>query len=469
MSHHHAAAKDSRSTIHRRDFIRTLGVFTVGTGLVGCQTGRPRPISANEKLNIGFIGTAGQAGFSLENLRGQNIVALCDVDATNLAKAARQFPSAQTHRDFRRLIDQKGIDAIVIATPDHTHAVATAAALRTGRHVYCEKPLTHTVAEARAITDLARKTGLVTQIGTQIHAGNNYRRVVELVQGGAIGAVREVHVWVNSSYGGQAGPAPTAPIPAGLDWDLWVGPVASRPYSPEYVPFKWRNWWAFGGGSLADFGCHFMDLPFWALGLQYPTSIEPLAGPPVNAEATPPWLIVRYQFPGRPGNRVIADATGARSLQIPAPPHLSHTTRPTPPVTLTWYHGGKRPEELVPEALYAKYKGGVLFVGDQGMLISDYGKHTLLPEDKFQDFSRPQESIPNSIGHHQEWVQAIRTGGTPTCHFGYSGPLTETALLGNIAYRVGQRIEWDSKNLRARNCPAADELVQYHYRAGWKL
>jgi predicted dehydrogenase len=448
MSHHHASQKDSLSTIHRRDFIRTLGMAAAGSALAGCQSSRPRSISANEKLNIGFIGTAGQAGFSIDNLKGQNIVALCDVDATNLAKAAQQFPSAQTYRDFRRLIDQKGIDAIVVATPDHTHAVATAAALRTGRHVYCEKPLTHTVGEARAITELARRTKLVTQIGTQIHAGNNYRRVVELVQSGAIGAVREVHVWVNSSYGGQAVPAPTAPIPVTLDWDLWVGPVASRPYSPEYVPFKWRNWWAFGGGSLADFGCHFMDLPFWALGLKYPTSIEPLAGPPVNAEATPPWLIVRYQFPERPGTKNVA---------------------PAPGVSLTWYHGGRRPEHLISDELYAKWKGGVLFVGDKGMLLADYGRHTLLPDDKFKDFSRPKEFIANSIGHHQEWVQAIKTGGTPTCHFGYSGPLTETALLGNIAYRVGQKIEWDSINLRARNCPAADELVQYHYRAGWKL
>jgi len=406
-----------------------------------------RRISPNEKLNIGVIGVGGQGAFSIGNLKDQNIVALCDVDANNLAKAAQQFPAAITYRDFRKLIDQDGIDAIVVATPDHTHAVATAAALRSGRHVYCEKPLTHTVSEARIITDLARKTGLVTQIGTQIHAGNNYRRVVELVQSGSIGPVREVHVWVASSYGGKPKPTEPKPVPAHLDWDLWNGPVEPWPYHPDYAAFVWRNWWHFGGGSLADFGCHFMDLPFWALGLKYPAVVEPLSGPPVDGDFTPPWLIVRYEF------------------------REFHTSKPftAGPLKLTWYHGGKRPESLVSDELYAKYKGGVLFVGDKGMLVSDYGKHTLLPEEKFKDFQRPAEFIPNSIGHHKEWVKAIKEGGTTTCHFGYSGPLTETALIGNVAYRVGKKLDWDAKKLRATNCPEADQFIQHHYRAGWRL
>lgn len=432
----------------RRQFLTTLGAAAAGLALTGCQTSRPRKISANEKLNVAFIGVAGQAGYSISNLKDQNIVALCDVDANNLAKVAQQFPSATTHRDFRRLIDQRDIDAIVVATPDHTHAVATAAALKTGRHVYCEKPLTHTVSEARIITDLAKKTGLVTQIGTQIHAGSNYRRVVELVQRGAIGNVTDVHVWAGSSYGGKKLPTDTPPVPAHLDWDLWLGPVQFRPYHPEYVPFGWRNWWHFGGGSLADFGCHFMDLPFWALGLQYPNVVEPVGGPAVDKESPPTWQIVRYQFP-------------ARGSDQPAPARG--------PVALTWYHGGKRPEELVPDALYAKYKSGVLFVGDKGMLVSDYSRHMLLPEEKFKDFARPEKFIPDSIGHHKEWVKAIKEGGTPTCHFGYSGPLTEAALLGNVAFRVGQKLEWDAAKLRAANTPAADQFIQHHYRRGWKL
>jgi predicted dehydrogenase len=432
----------------RRQFLTTLGTAAAGLALAGCATGGRRKFSPNEKLNIGFIGVAGQAQFSISNLKDQNIVALCDVDATNLAKAAQQFPSARTHRDFRRLIDQMDIDAIVIATPDHTHAVATAAALRSGRHVYCEKPLTHTVSEARAITELARKTRLVTQIGTQIHAGDNYRRVVELVQAGAIGAVSEVHVWANSSYGGKQRPTETPPVPANLDWDLWLGPSAFRTYHPDYVPFHWRHWWQFGGGSLADFGCHFMDLPFWALDLAHPDRVEPVAGPAVDKESTPPWLIVKFHFPAR-ANLKTDTARGA--------------------LNLTWYHGGKYPKELVSEALFAKYRSGVLFVGEKGMLVSDYGRHTLLPEEKFAGFVRPPQSIPKTIGHHKEWVEAIKNGGTPSCHFGYSGPLTETALLGNVAYRVGQTLEWDAENLRARNCPAADEFVQHHYRKGWKL
>jgi predicted dehydrogenase len=434
--------------MHRRDFIRTVGLAAAGSAFAGCQSfaASPRKISANEKLNIAVIGVSGRGADNLKEVAAlENIVALCDVDSTRLAGAAQKFPSAKTYSDFRRLIDQSDIDAILVATPDHTHAVAAAAALRSGRHLYCEKPLTHTVSEARIITNLARQTGLVTQIGTQIHAMNNYRRVVELVQSGAIGKVTEVHVWANSSYGGTDAPKERPPVPATLDWDLWLGPVTPHPYHPDFAHFKWRNWWHFGGGSLADFGCHFMDLPFWALGLKYPISAEPIAGPPVHKESTPTWLIVRFVFPSR--------GKGAATEQ---------------PLPLTWYHGGRRPE-IVDDQLYAKYRGAVLFVGDKGMLISDYGKHTLLPEEKFKDFQRPAEFIPNSIGHHKEWTQAIKTGGTPSCSFDYSGPLTETALLGNVAYRVGKKLEWDAAKVRATNCPEADEFIQHHYRSGWKL
>lgn len=429
----------------RRDFIRTLSLATAGATLTGCQSfnARPRKISANEKLNIGVIGVSGRGG---DNLRGvaaaDNIVALCDVDTTRLGAAAQKFPSAKTYADFRELIDQRDIDAIVVSTPDHTHAVATAAALRSGRHVYCEKPLTHTVSEARIITNLARKTGLVTQMGNQIHSENNYRRVVELVQSGAIGPVSEVHVWANSAYGGTEAPKERPPVPANLNWDLWLGPVKPHPYHPEFAHFKWRNWWHFGGGSLADFGCHYMDLPFWALNLKYPTSVEPIDGPPVHKESTPTWLIVRYTFPTLKGS--------------------------DRPLQLTWYHGGRRPK-IVDDQLFAKYRGGVLFIGEKGMLISDYGKHTLLPEEKFKDFQRPPQFIPSSVGHHKEWIQAIKTGGTPTCTFEYSGPLSEAALLGNVAYRVGKKLEWDAAKVRATNCPEADEFIQHHYRSGWRL
>ncbi len=437
------------SRTSRRSFIGTVGAAAAGSFIAGCHAPRTRTFSANEKLNIGIIGVAGRGGENLKEVAAlENIVALCDVDSTRLAGAAQRFPAARTYSDFRRLIDQRDIDAILIATPDHTHAVATARALRSGRHVYCEKPLTHTVSEARLITELAEKSGLVTQIGTQIHAGNNYRRVVELVQSGAIGLVRDVHVWAGAVYGGQDAPKERPPVPKDLDWERWLGPVKPHPYHPEFAHFKWRNWWHFGGGSLADFGCHFMDLPFWALGLKYPTSVEPISGPPVHPESTPPWLIVRYEFPERKNENINV---------------------PLPALRLTWYHGGRKPENIFPEELLKKWGSGVLFVGDRGMLLSDYGRHLLLPEEKFKDFQRPKEFIPNSIGHHHEWVNAIKTGGSTTCPFSYSGPLTETALLGNVAYRVGRRLEWDAKKLRAINCPEADQFIQHHYRAGWKI
>lgn len=424
----------------RRAFIKQTAHTAAGAVWLGAIA-KGHSASPNEKLNLGVIGVAGRGGDDLKEVSSQNIVALCDVDDRNLAAALQKHSQAKTYNDFRRLIDQKGIDAIVIGTPDHTHAVAAVAALQTGHHVYCEKPLTRTVSEARIVTELARKNKRITQIGTQIHAGNNYRRTVELVRSGAIGTVREVHVWVAATYGGADAPKEAVPVPSYLHWDLWLGPVEEKPYNPEYAPFKWRNWWAFGGGSLADFGCHFMDLPHWALDLRHPQKIEVVDGPPVHPDSTPPWLIVRFHHP-------------ARGSQ--------------PPVQLTWYHGGKYPS-ILGEERYAKWKSGVLFVGEKGMVLADYGRNMLLPEKDFTDFKRPEPSISNSIGHHLEWIKACKTNGPTTCGFDYSGPLSETALLGNVAYRAGKTLEWDSKLLKATNCPEADQFIHHHYRAGWKI
>src|SRR3989442_4046644 len=252
------------AVMNRRKSLQQSALGAAGIGLAGPHLASGRTLSASDKLNLGVIGVAGRGGDDLQEVSSQNIVALCDVDDNHLRAAAQKYPQAKTYNDFRQLIDQKDIDAIVIGTPDHTHAVAAVAAIQSGRHVYCEKPLTRTISEARFVTELARKHKRVTQIGTQIHAGNNYRRVVELVQSGAIGPVREVHVWVAASYGGKDLPKENPPVPAGLHYDLWLGPVEYHPYNPAWVPFNWRSWWAFGGGSLADFGCHFMDLPHWA-------------------------------------------------------------------------------------------------------------------------------------------------------------------------------------------------------------
>jgi len=435
--------------LKRREFIRQTLLGGAGLWLAGCQTAPRRP-SANDKLNIGVIGVANQGNYDMTNVAGENIVALCDVDDNYLAAAKRKYPAAKTYNDFRRLLDQKGIDAVVVATPDHTHAVAAAAALRSGRHVYCEKPLTRTISECRVVTELARKQKLITQIGTQIHSGDNYHRVVELIQQGTIGPVNEVHVWVNATYGGRNAPKDTPPVPSSLHYELWLAPVAPRPYHPDYVPFKWRNWWAFGGGALADFGCHFMDLPHWALGLRAPLSAEVMDGPPVHPDSTPPWLIVRYEHPApavaRPGN---------------ASDHRN-------PLKLTWYHGGRKPT-LLPAAISEKWDSGVLFMGERGMLLADYTRHVVMREADFKDYAAPQSINSDFTKHHREWIQAIKTSKPSSSDFAYSGPLTETALLGNVAFRVGRKIEWDSKNLRARDCPDADQFIQHHYQPGWKL
>lgn len=428
----------------RRQFLTRAALGAGAVAFAGCQS-PTKPMarrSPNSKLNIGMVGTANQARYNLDNVASENIVAICDIDERLLNAAAEKFPQAKKFMDFRKMLELREIDAVVVATPDHTHAVATVAALKSGRDVYCEKPLTHTISECRIVTDLARRQKAVTQIGTQIHAGNNYRRVVELIQSNAIGSVREVFVWVYASYPKRVQKTDTTPVPAGVNYDLWLGPVEHRPYHPDYLPFNWRHYWAFGGGSLADFGCHYLDLPHWALGIRRPISAEVLDSPPLDAETTPPWLIVKYFYENPKGGQ---------------------------PLPLTWHHGAGKQPALLSEKQKDAWKSGVLFVGDKGMLLADYNRHQLLPEDQFRDFKAPAPFIPNSIGHHKEWIEACKTRGPTTCSFDYSGPLTEAALLGNVAYRLGKKVDWDWKKMKARNLPEADKLIQHHYRPGWAL
>lgn len=432
------------SLISRRNFIRSASAGAAGVFFIPRFSRAADGQSANNKLNIGIIGVNNQGKYNLDNVASENIVAICDVDDTFLAKTAERFPQAKKYNDFRRLVEQNDIDAIVVATPDHTHAVATMAVLKSGRHVYCEKPLTHTISECRAIRKAAKEAGKATQMGTQIHAGDNYRRVVELVQKKAIGPVKEVHVWVSGGYGGKTRPTDTPPVPTGLHYDLWLGPVKERPYHSAYLPFEWRHWWAFGGGTLADLGCHYIDLPHWALGLKAPDSVE-TEGPAPDPESPPTSLIARYHYPDyRPGG-----------------------------LNLTWYHGGKRPEHLenlgLTQEEKAKWKSGILFVGEKGELLADYSRNMLLPEDKLRDFKRPEPFIKKSAGHHKEWIGACKHKTPTTCNFDYSGGLTEAVLLGNVAYRVGKKLEWNSERLKATNSPEADQFIQHHYRAGWTL
>lgn len=431
----------------RRQFLRATGLAAVAAGMAPAF--RLSAASPNGKVAIGYVGVANRAAANLGETAkltdAVQVVALSDVDEAYLGRAAEAHPGAKTYHDFRQMLDSEKLDALVVSTPDHTHAVAAAGGLKRGLHVYCEKPLTRTLSECRRLRELAAEHGVKTQLGTQIHAGGNYRRVVELVQSGAIGTIREVHVWVNATYGGKDLPAERPPVPENLDWELWLGPVPWMPYHPAFAPGAWRNWWAFGGGALADFGCHFMDLPHWALKLMTPDWVEVVDGPPVHPDSTPPWLILRYHYPAR--------GEGAQAL---------------PPVTLYWYHGGKQPEFL-DEEQREYFRSGVYFIGEKGNLLADYTRRQLLPEDRFANFEPPAPFIPDSIGHHREWVEAIRHGGSTTCNFDYSGALTEAALLGNVAYRGGRRIEWDAPTLSARGYPAADQFIQHVYRPGWGL
>jgi predicted dehydrogenase len=436
--------------LNRRDFLRSAAFG--GAGLVILSNSRlVRGTQANEKLNVAGIGVGGRGAADVDGVgETENIVALCDVDEKHAGQTFEKYPQAKRYKDFRRMLDemQNKIDAVVVGTPDHTHAVAGVMAMKLGKHCYCEKPLTHSVYEARVMADMARERRLVTQMGTQIHAEGNYRRVVELVQTGAIGTVRYVHVWLGANFNGPPKPTnmsqPDAPterpeVPETLDWDLWLGPASYRPYSPTYAPFGWRYWWNFANGQLGDFFCHYCDLAFWALKLRHPTTVE--AEGPVHPESAAKWTIVRQEYP---------------------------TRGDLPPVTLTWYNGGGYPE-FVKEDKTFQWPNAVLFMGSDGMLIADYGKRQLLPEEKFAGFQRPDPFIPDSIGHHREWAEACKTGGPTTCNFDYSGALTEAALLCNVALRTGRKINWDAKNLKAIGCPEADEFIRRPYRNGWTL
>lgn len=432
--------------LDRRRFLASTSAAVIGAGYFAGSLPAEESNSPNERLNIASIGTTGRAGSNLRGVATQNIVAMADVDDSLMAKAAELYRSARRYRDFRKMLDKEeaNIDAVLVSTADHTHAVAAAMAMHQGKHVYCEKPLTHTVVEARTLADLAAENKLVTQMGTQIHAGDNYRRVVELVQSGAIGPVREVHVWVGVDYSGKTFGKPQ-PVPSHLAWDLWLGPTAKRPYSEGIHPFNWRWFWDYGTGGLGDFGCHYIDLVHWALDLRHPTKIS-AAGPKPHPHYTTSGLTVKWQHPARDK---------------------------LPPVELTWYDGGKKPallEELKDAAgKPLDWKSGQLFVGSEGMIISNYSKHMLLPVEKFADFQRPEPYIPDSIGHHAEWLNAIKTGGPTTCNFSYSGALTEAVLLGVAAYRSGETIEWDAEQLVCRGADRAQQLLHTEYRKGWQL
>lgn len=433
----------ARSTrVDRRRFLHASGVGAAAlTGGVWSELPAKESNSANEKLKVLCVGTANRAAADVDGVKSQDIVGICDVDSNYLARAQNQFKDAKAYADYREMIDKEAdkADAIVIATADHNHAPAAIRGIHAGLHCYCEKPLTHTVQEARIIAEAAKARGVVTQMGTQIHAQDNYRRVVEIIQSGAIGNVGEVHVWVGKSWGGGERPENGQAPPPNLNWDLWLGPAPERPFAAgRYHPAQWRRWWDFGNGTLGDMGCHYMDLPFWALDLRHPISCA-AEGAEVHPETCPLGLVVKYQFPKR---------------------------GELPPVSLTWYDGNKTPREVAGEKVPGS---GVMFVGSEGHMFANYTSYKLYPKDKYADYAPPAETIPNSIGHHAEWIKACKDGSPTTCNFDYSGALTETVLLGAAAYRTGKSLTWDAKTLTATNCPEAARFISKQYRPGWEV
>jgi len=431
-----------KTVVTRRRFLRSTAATAAGLFAAPALL---RANSLNEKLNLGLIGVGNKGAENLKNLADQNVVALCDVDENFLNAASQTHPGAKQYRDFRKMLEQRDIDAVVVTIPDHNHAVAAMAAIQLGKHVYCEKPLTHDLHEARQLARAAREHKVATQMGNGGHASDSLRSAVEWIQAGVIGPVGEVHAWTDRPIWPQGitRPADTPPIPKNIEWDLWIGSAPMRPYHPAYHPFKWRGWWDFGTGALGDMGCHIIDAAFWSLKLGYPETVEAESSP-VNNETAPNWSIVRYQFPAR---------------------------GELPPVKLTWYDGGKLPAgELLDLAADEKFpKNGSLFVGSKGRLLLLQGKSELLPEKEWRDFQPPPKTIPRSSGHYAEWIAACKGGPAAFSNFNYAGPLTELVLLGNIALRLGRKIQWDGRNLKARNAPEADRYIRREYRKGWNL
>ena len=439
---------------------RRMFLFSTAVMAAGCATGRgkkysaPRKISANDKLNIAGIGVGGKGSSDVDGAaEGNNIVALCDVDWARAAGTFKKYPNAKQYKDFREMLEKeyKNIDAVTISTPDHMHAPAAVAAMELGKHVYVQKPLTHDIFEARRLKALATQYKVASQMGNQGHAGEGVRRLMEWIASGVIGTVREAHIWTDRPIWpqGVSRPKEVMPVPATLDWDLWLGTAPKRPYNKAYAPFAWRGWWDFGCGALGDMACHIMDPAYMALKLGYPTSVEAVSEG--NSEdCGPKWSIITYQFPAR-GD--------------------------LPPVKLVWYDGKKQPPR--PEGVGADEKlgdgdNGTLFVGDKGMLACGcYGDApSLIPRSRMEDFKKPPKTIPNSAGHYKEWTNACKgimpEKGGFCGNFDYAGPFTEMVLLGNLAVRAGKKIEYDSVNMKVTNCPEANKYLKREYRSGWR-
>ena len=468
----------------RRDFLRNTSIAATGFFIVPRHVLGRGFVAPSDKLNMAGIGVGGKAEVNLPyafNNGSDNIVALCDVDDRMAVNARKKWPKALYYRDYRELLDKehKNIDAVIITSPDHMHAVQALPAMQLQKHVYCEKPLTHDIHEARILTQAAKKFKVVTQMGNQGSSGDDTRLIETWIQGGLIGDIHTVHVWTNRPVWPQGIATPTGKfdIPKEVDWNLWLGTAPLRDFNPTYLPATWRGWTDFGTGSLGDMGCHFIDVPYRALQLQYPVSVECSVGSvytgffkeAVFTDSYPPSSKTHILFPGRNGK---------------------------PPVEMIWYDGGikpKRPDELLPDEPMAELDGGIIFEGTKGKLIAGlFGRNpTLLPSKKMKDIKLPESKFPfiekGSEGHQQQWVQACKKGyGAYTSSaFEMSGPLTETVLMGNLAIRSynysetnskgskvypgRKKLLWDGPNMKITNFDPANQFVKRNYREGWKL
>jgi len=423
------------------------------------ENGKP---SANNKLNIAGVGVGGMGAANLEAMAGtENIVALCDVDWDYAKETFQKYPNAKLFKDYRVMLDEMGkeIDAVLIATPDHTHAVIAMECMRRGKHVYVQKPLTKTIYESRMLTEAARKYKVVTQMGNQGNSGEGIRQICEWIWSGEIGQVRQVHAWTNRPIWPQGieRPTETMPVPETLDWDLWIGPAPMRPYHSAYHPWNWRAWTDFGTGALGDMGCHILDPVFKALKLKYPISAE-------GSYATN--VIGRYK-----------KADIHESFPLGSLIYLEYPERDgLPPVTVHWYDGGllpQRPQELEDERMMGDGNGGVIFVGDKGKLMCGCyaSRPELIPYSRMRDSKRPEKIIPRiTVSHEMNWVEACKGNAEASSPFEYAGPFTEMVLMGNLClYHPGQKICWDGENMKCTNLPDLNQYVNPPYRDGWTL
>ena len=429
---------------NRREFLKTTAVAGVGFWAAGSAMAEESK-SANEKINFACIGVDGKGKSDTADAgKHGEVVAICDIDDRKLEAAAAAYPNAKKYHDFRELLDAMGdkIDAVTVSTPDHTHAPAAAMAMKKGKHCFCQKPLTHSIYEARRLAEIAREMKVATQMGNQGTAADSLRRAASQLKAGAVGPVKEVHVWTNRPIWPQGGGRPPeTSAPDHIHWDLWLGPAKHRPYANGYHPFAWRGWWDFGTGALGDMACHTLNMPFMALDLSNPTSVEAKTSGH-NKESYPGWSVITYEFP----------ATSRR-----------------PAVKLVWYDGGKRPEKELLDGKELE-ASGCLVIGEAGKLYApgDYAEKQVYllggAEDKKPEF-------PRSPGHFDEFVGAIKGGEQAMSNFpDYAGPLTETVLLGNLAvWADGKKIEWDAKELKATNAPEVDHIIKHEYREGYTL